>query len=311
MDMIQPTFTLKKRRILQHLSTPDNEYSDLSPKGSVDVGIRELMDNINSIDGLVTTSSCAGRISVFLEGAKTETPHNGQQNESLQAVVPGGKGRGGRWLFVSHDPVDDPDTSPSEARPIMKLLGMSKHGILPTNLKPEITRFVKFQFEPMILHVMAASLHHAQPVLAAAINAGFRESGVQSLKNLDDPKAFPMVAIRSSGIGLSSLVGYAIDNDGGDDIQCIVEESYLQLLLNIANDRFLENSKRVDRFQSQLLQSVHKRERHWEDGKVRGERLKAQGLEERRKKASQTAGEEHPNHESEDVPLLGLDLENP
>ena len=152
---------------------------------------------------------------------------------------------------------------------------------------------------------MAASLHHAQPVLAAAINAGFRESGVQSLKNLDDPKAFPMVAIRSSGIGLSSLVGYAIDNNEEDDICCIVEESYLQLLLNIANDRFLENSKRVDRFQRQLLQSVHRRERHWEDGKVRGERMKTQGLEEQRRKALQTGGEEPA------VPLLGLELDSP
>ena len=159
-----------------------------------------------------------------------------------------------------------------------------------------------------ILHVMAASLHHAQPVLAAAINAGFRESGVQSLKNLDDPKAFPMVAIRSSGISLSSLLGYAIDVNEEDEINCIVEESYLQLLLHIANDRFLENSKRVDRFQSQLLQSVRKRERHWEDGQVRRERLKAQGLGERRKRELR---ENYPKHESGDIPLLGLDLDSP
>ncbi|MCJ1434174.1 hypothetical protein MMC27_003541 [Xylographa pallens] len=307
MDTIPSSFTIKKNDILQQLSTPDDEYSDLSPKGSVDVGIRKLIDNINGIDGLVTTSSCAGRISVFLEGAKTATSHNGQQNESLQTGVPGGKGKGGRWLFVSHNPVEpvnNLDTPTSEMRPIMNLFGLSKHGILPINLKPATTRFVKFQFEPMILHVMAASLRHAQPVLAAAINAGFRESGVQSLKNLDDPKAFPMVAIRSSGIGLSSLVGYAIDNNKEDHICCIVEENYLQLLLNIANDRFLENSKRVDRFQSQLLQSVHRRERHWEDGKVRGERMKAQGLEEQRRKALQTLGEER------DVPLLGLELDS-
>ncbi|MCJ1393337.1 hypothetical protein MMC18_006210 [Xylographa bjoerkii] len=311
MDTIPPSFTFKKNRILQHLSAPDDEYSDLSPKGSVDVGIRELIDKLNSIDGLVTTSSCAGRISVFLEGAKTETSHDGQQNESLQAAVPGGKGRGGRWLFVSHDPVDALDASSSETGPIMNLFGMSKHGTLPLNLKLGMTRFVKFQFEPMILHVMAASLHHAQPVLAAAINAGFRESGVQSLKNLDDPKAFPMVAIRSSGIGLSSLIGYAVDDDEEGSIQCIVEEGYLQLLLNIANQRFLENLKRVDRFQSQLLHSEQKQERHWEDGKARRERLKAQGLEERKNQALQTAGEEHPNSENGDVLLLGLNLGDP
>ncbi|MCJ1400916.1 hypothetical protein MMC11_004127 [Xylographa trunciseda] len=310
MDSVPPSFTLKKNRILQHLSTPDDEYSDLSPKGSVDVGIRDLIDRINSIEGLVTTSSCAGRISVFLEGAKTETNTNGQQNGSLQAAVPGGKGRGGRWLFVSHDPAEIPDTPSPEKRPIMKLLGMSRHGTLPIDLDPGTTRLVKFQFEPMILHVMAASLHHAQPVLAAAINAGFRESGVQSLKNLDDWNAFPMVAIRSAGIGLSSLIGYALDDDEEESVQCVVEESYLHLLLSTANYRFLENSKRVGRFQSQLSQNGHKEERHWEDGKARGERMKAQGLEERRTKAMQTGGEERPFNESEDVLLLGLDLAN-
>ncbi|MCJ1283169.1 hypothetical protein MMC26_002496 [Xylographa opegraphella] len=309
MDTIPSSFTIKKNNILENLSTPDDKYSDLSPKGSVDTGIRELISNINKLDGLVTTSSCAGRISVFLEGAKTESSYNGQQNSSIQVAVPGGKGKGGRWLFVSHDPVNKLDSSSSETRPFMKILGMSKHGRPPMSSKPETTRFVKFQFEPMILHVMAASLHHAQPVLAAAINAGFRESGVQSLKNLDDPKAFPMVAIRSSGIGLSSLVGYASDIDGEDDVQCMVEESYLELLLNIANDRFLENSKRVERFRNQLLQSAHKRERHWEDGKVRRERLKAEGLEERSKKALHSVDEDHLNHDSGDISLLGLYLD--
>ena len=151
METIPPSFTIKKNNILQHLSTPDDEYSDLSPKGSVDIGIRDLINIINGIDGLVTTSSCAGRISVFLEGAKTENPHNGQQNESMQAAVPGGKGRGGRWLFVSHDPVDNPKSSTSETYPTMNLFGMPKHGTLPLNLKPETTRFVKFQFEPMVI----------------------------------------------------------------------------------------------------------------------------------------------------------------
>ena len=150
MDTIPLSFTIKKNNILQHLSTPDDEYSDLSPKGSVDIGIRELIANINGIDGLVTTSSCAGRMSVFLEGAKTETSPNGQQNNRMQATVPGGKGRGGRWLFVSHDPVDKLDTSTFGTHPIMNLFGMSKHGTLPPSLNPRTTRFVKFQFEPMV-----------------------------------------------------------------------------------------------------------------------------------------------------------------
>lgn len=38
---------------------------DFSPKGSIDVPIRPIVDLINDIDSLVTTSSCSGRISIF------------------------------------------------------------------------------------------------------------------------------------------------------------------------------------------------------------------------------------------------------
>lgn len=67
---IPNTFTQRKRRILSALAVPDEDYTDLSPKGTVDAGIRELIDEINGLDGFVTTSSCAGRVSVFLEGRR-------------------------------------------------------------------------------------------------------------------------------------------------------------------------------------------------------------------------------------------------
>ena len=63
-------FLAKKKTILDQLSVPVSEYDDLSPKGSIDVGIRDLIDEINQIEGCVTTSSCSGRASVFLEGKK-------------------------------------------------------------------------------------------------------------------------------------------------------------------------------------------------------------------------------------------------
>jgi tRNA wybutosine-synthesizing protein 3 len=69
--MIPPFFVSRKNKILAELSAPEEEYSDLSPKGSVDEGIRDLIEDINTLPGLVTTSSCAGRISVFLGGEKS------------------------------------------------------------------------------------------------------------------------------------------------------------------------------------------------------------------------------------------------
>lgn len=133
---------------------------------------------------------------------------------------------------------------------------------------------------------MTASLHHARPILAAALEAGLRESGVQSLKSLDDSNAFPMVAVRTAGLSLSSVVGLVYnDGTGGDDKVCpIVDERYFQLLLALANDRFGSNIQRIDRFQENIFRSKHNRKcsrrDQWEDRVARAERQRAEGLQE-------------------------------
>ena len=133
---------------------------------------------------------------------------------------------------------------------------------------------------------MTASLHHAQPILAAAINAGFRESGIQSLKNLDDSEAFPMVAIRTAGVALESLVGLVPDRiqdrkDGTETeehIIRIVSEEYVELLVNIANERFKTNAERMKRFEQDLFKRESGLGQAWEDSKSRQERKRAEGL---------------------------------
>ena len=132
---------------------------------------------------------------------------------------------------------------------------------------------------------MTASLYHAQPILAAAINAGFRESGVQSLKNLDDLHAFPMVAIRTAGLAFESLVGLVPSRaqDGAEikeeHITRIVSEEYLELLVDIANERFKANADRIQRFEQDLFKRDEGFGRAWEDGKSRQERKRAEGLQ--------------------------------
>jgi tRNA wybutosine-synthesizing protein 3 len=153
------SFLSKKRKILDQLSIPDSEYDDLSPKGSIDVGIRDLIDEINAIEGCVTTSSCAGRISVFLEGKKTPETHlDGDLEIERGASGVGGKGGGGRWLFVSHAPVDIEEIEKREKRdgvtPWTEFLGMEVRWtrgasrIIETPLGE--SRFVHFKFEPMV-----------------------------------------------------------------------------------------------------------------------------------------------------------------
>ena len=156
------SFTAKKNAILASLSTPESAYTDLSPKGSVDQAIKPLIDRINALEGVVTTSSCAGRVSVFLEGRKQVTGYEerggaqdneGFGKESEQAAVPGGKGLGGKWLFVSHEPVyfsikgEDKET-------LSELLGLGSSGAqnesLALSRESNEMRLVRFQFEPMV-----------------------------------------------------------------------------------------------------------------------------------------------------------------
>ncbi|PGH13206.1 hypothetical protein AJ79_03763 [Helicocarpus griseus UAMH5409] len=303
-----PGFETKKQKILQGLSVPDEEYTDLSPKGSVDAGIRDLIRNINQIPGLVTTSSCAGRISVFLEGAgkkKEDDPklegageggetsaHGGQ----TQFAPTGGKGSG-KWLFVSHEPVER-DLS-KEDNSLHKLFDLTPGDGKIDASHPGGLRLVRFHFEPMILHIMASSLTHAKPVLAAATTAGFRESGIQSLRCLDDSEAYPIVAVRSSGLALESIIGQHHQQanaagQGEDDgvARSIVSEDYLRTLLAAANERFKTNSERRERFWTKLQENClgdvgSSRRVGWEDPEARRLRKREEGL--RRSRAAMEA----------------------
>ncbi|KAL1970337.1 hypothetical protein VTN77DRAFT_5497 [Rasamsonia byssochlamydoides] len=351
---IPPGFLSRKRKILADLSVPDDQYTDLSPKGSVDEGIRELIRDVNALEGLVTTSSCAGRVSVFVEGSKKRKEKNRESrhdsdfrakkhpaegndhDDAVNRVKPeqqqertfaasGGKGEG-HWLYVSHDPLILDKTGkksfhelfgllPGDGKPRMQKADGSKQGI----------RLVRFHFEPMILHIMAATLKHAQPVLSAASSAGFRESGLQSLRCLDfmndrpdqqmttvsDAAASPIVAVRSSGLSLESIIGYCEEdpNNDGDDhdssdeppvFRSLVTEEYLQMLVALANERFVVNNERVERFRTRLLELCseslsspsqttttttapkHKGKKKppdWEDAQARRERKRAEGLQ--------------------------------
>lgn len=154
---IPATFTQKKTAILTSLSAPASTYSDLSPKGTVDTAIQDLIDRLNTLEGVVTTSSCAGRVSVFLEGrkhgkGKAVGRDDGGCKEGMaerQAAVPGGKGMGGRWLFVSHEPVQ----VRRDEEPVSRILGlepMEGMAWLKIDMEVDDLRLVRFQFEPMV-----------------------------------------------------------------------------------------------------------------------------------------------------------------
>ncbi|KAI0850789.1 methyltransferase TYW3-domain-containing protein [Daldinia vernicosa] len=309
-----PTFTKRKTRILEQLARPDDEYTDASPKGSVDAGIRELIGEVNGLDGFVTTSSCAGRVSVFLEGSKKAVVTAGEEygeegdgvdddddddsgkTEVRKLAGVGGKGGGGAWLFVSHDPVPlrQGEGNDDDVEEMLGLRRSPEEGDEAGEIRVDdsvrdvaAARLVHFKFEPMILHVLTASPEHAQLLLRCGLQAGFRESGAVSLTPAaGEQHATPIVAIRSMGLTFESLIGYhqSGGNNGGG-LHCAVPPAYLRTLLRIANERFVENTKRIDRFRAALAEATTKpvsgSGSGWEDAQVRRERKKAEGLKRR------------------------------
>ncbi|KAL4989473.1 methyltransferase TYW3-domain-containing protein [Aspergillus falconensis] len=312
--MIPPIFLSRKNKILADLSTPEEEYSDLSPKGSVDEEIRALIEDINTLPGLVTTSSCAGRISVFLEGRKApnlpeESPQAGEQRKFVPS---GGKGAG-RWLYVSHGPLED-----KEKRSLLELFGMVPGDGKPPGVdKGHAPRLVRFHFEPMILHIMAATLHHAQPVLSAASSSGFRESGLQGLRCLveGDKGPSPIVAVRSAGLALESVIGYY--EDDSDVIRSLVSEEYLQMLVTMSEERFSVNSERKERFRMALLNNCSlesptganpkgETKPGWEDPQKRRERMRAEGMARKKLLESQATATQTNGQDMVDAEEAGI-----
>lgn len=157
---------------------------------------------------------------------------------------------------------------------------------------------------------MAASLKHAQPVLAAATAAGFRESGLQSLRNLDDADAFPIVAVRSSGLALESIIGLREYHKDGDIARSLVSGEYLQMLVAISNERFKTNTERVARFRARLMESSSgapsNKPPGWEDSEVRKARMRMEGLQRKKNLEDTNRARSKESNANEDEEYLGF-----
>ena len=112
------------------------------------------------------------------------------------------------------------------------------------------------------------------------MEAGFRETGAVSLlARQADEEATPMVAVRSMGLSFESLIG--AETDGVRRL--IVSPQYLKTLVQIANERFVENEKRIARFSAALdaVFAPPKGKENWEDAQARRERKRQEGLRRR------------------------------
>lgn len=126
-------------------------------------------------------------------------------------------------------------------------------------------------------------MDQAQLVLNAALAAGFRESGAVSLGSTKTSDANPMVAVRSAGYSFDSIIGYQDEN--GENV-ALVDEKYLRILVDIANERFKINVDRIARFRKALMEAYQhgtldaagSSKPDWEDAEVRKRRKREEGL---------------------------------
>jgi tRNA wybutosine-synthesizing protein 3 len=130
----------------------------------------------------------------------------------------------------------------------------------------------------------------SQHVLTAALSAGFRESGAVSLNASKAGEINPMVAVRSTGYSFDAIIGFQDSN--GNNV-AMVDESYLQTLAGIANERFKINEERIARFRSALLKqftptSSVQTKPDWEDAETRRQRKREEGLARQQQLKSQS-----------------------
>jgi len=106
-----------------------------------------------------------------------------------------------------------------------------------------------------------------------------------SLSRAEDGSICPMVAVRSTGLAMDSIIGFR------DEVSntSLVDETYLKTLFQLSNERFETNTKRTIRFKATLLSSyncdlpLHRprqssNKADWEDPQSRWERKRQEGL---------------------------------
>ncbi|CAN9502853.1 unnamed protein product [Ophioblennius macclurei] len=181
------------------------EKLDASRKGRVDEEAQHVLTLINACDRFFTTSCCSGRI-VLIDGVSDSTD---VQKQNCM------------WLFVSHQKCTVDELTSGLAR--------SEGDAL-------------LKFEPFVLHVQCRELEDAQLIHSAAVNSGFRNSG------LTVGKTGKIIAAVRSTHGLE----VPLCHKG----KLLVSQDYIAFLVQIANQKMEENLRRIDRFYQNLVSAL-------------------------------------------------------
>ena len=234
----------------KNLLTLYGQGGDKSPKGSVDHPILELVNLINSHPSFVTLSSCSGRIALFdpPRGSSTtgasaaEDSSNRQNNDfSLEGDSSSNNNnnntKGGQWLIACHEKLD----FESLWNVLSKINGDTDDDDDDDSFLT-LQDSLSFRFEPMLLHVAAATLERGQQLLQIALQHGYRESG------LIVTSSRITVAIRS--YSLSLVVPVILSKNR------LFPISYWQALVQESNRRLDLNLQRLDQLYGAVVKGI-------------------------------------------------------
>lgn len=252
-------FPSAKRTILHKLKIA----IDYSPKGSIDEGIVDLVHFINKLPNYVTTSSCAGRISLYgyhtpSSSFSSNNNHDNPDQDNIPAnlstatVSKAASTKGnGKWIYVNHGTAsytaiqtvidesrcsekDDPSSIDGAEKKDNK---DDDDNDTATDKFPYVTLLV----EPFILHTQCSDIEAARKFLRIAMDAGYRESGIGI-----GGKGKIIVAVRSTSGMLEIPIRY-----NGDTL---IDHEILEKIVKIANDTYTLNEIRRERFESLVKQ---------------------------------------------------------
>ena len=185
---------------LQFLKKPDKSLA-----GGIDRAIKKLVDKINSKEYNYTTSSCAGRILLM--------PEKRKKQEKV-------------FCYVYHDPI-------SFDKLIDDIKGLK-------NIKGAIyvNEIIYLKHEPCIMHVACKDLKHAKNLINKARHAGWKKSGIISIK--PDKVMCELVS--------TEILAAPIANNG----EMIVNDKYLKFLVKEANKKLEMTRTKIDNLMGAL-----------------------------------------------------------
>ncbi|KAL8271463.1 hypothetical protein Esti_004664 [Eimeria stiedai] len=230
-----------------------NIKPDRSLKGSVDALLVPLCELLNTHPDYVTTSCCSGRITAYQQ-ARTAT---GKRVKS-----------GGHLVYVSHEPVDVRVSD----KLLQEILQGCRHYPEKKTEKEAARGEAAFpalshtdlKFEPLILHVEAATQAAALVLLRVAVAAGLRESGISALgkRNLvairgsQRMEAPITLGVPSAPLGALGCTYTAQPGVFREEETVLVTPAYFSSLLFLCNEKLKCNERQLNRLYEALQQEL-------------------------------------------------------